>query len=62
MTHSAEVVKNYGLREQGGFGVRCFRVFCPECGFLSDPILNVMTAQHRAERHQCASQVSTVSS
>lgn len=53
MKQTAKVVKNYGMRPVGGFGVRGFRAHCERCGFLSRLYENVRGAQGCAKTHRC---------
>ena len=50
---TAKVVPAYGMRDVGGWGIRGFRVHCPECSHLSDVHLNVNGAKSAALHHDC---------
>lgn len=53
---TAEVTPVYGMREVGGFGIRGWRVFCPECGHLHPARVvhrNVKTSKQQASDHRC---------
>lgn len=47
------MIPAYGMREQGGFGIRGFRMHCPSCGTLGPVKPNKMTVEKDAVRHRC---------
>lgn len=42
----------YGMRPSG-YGVRGWRVHCPDCGYLSQMYENYMSPKRRASEHRC---------
>ena len=50
---TATLVRSYGMRPVGGFGVRGFRAHCEACGYLSRLYDNIRGASRRAHDHRC---------
>lgn len=53
---SAQIVKAYGMRAKGGYGIRGFRAHCDQCGYLTKVYENFWGARRQAAFHVCAEQ------
>ena len=49
----AEVTPAYGMREQGGYGIRGWRVHCGTCSYLSGVFTSIYRARREKAKHKC---------